>query len=69
MKHSNRKVQAAIAIVMQFGGIDGGRHKQWVIDQILRHLLTKKQYAEFVRDFESGLDGPKTYTWDTGCAP
>lgn len=58
----------AVAIALLYGGIDGGHHKHWVIDQMLR-LLLGEEYAERIADWEAGEDGPKTYAWDEGVAP
>lgn len=44
---------------------DGAHHKQWLLDQVVR-LLAGDKYADWVRDFNAGEDGPDTYTWDTG---
>ena len=51
-----------------YGQIDGGHHKTWVIDQMVR-ALTGQDYDYWVKDFEHGEDGPETYFWDTGIAP
>lgn len=32
-------VEAAIIFISRYGGIDGGHHKQWVLDQVARILL------------------------------
>lgn len=32
-------------------------------------LGESREYREFVRNFENGEDGPKTYEWDTGISP
>lgn len=32
-------VGKALAVAMQYGGIDGDHHKAWVIDQMVRALL------------------------------
>ena len=61
------KIAAALAIIASYGGIDGGHHKQWVLDQIVRVLAD--DYDDWVREYEDGEDGPKTYEWDAGVAP
>jgi len=57
-----------LGLIEQYGGVDGGHHKQWVLDQIVRALL-KEHYSKWVAECEDGEDGPRTYEWDTGVAP
>lgn len=33
-----RRVRKALFVAFQSGGVDGGHHKQWVIDQMVRAL-------------------------------
>jgi hypothetical protein len=61
-------VEQALYIIGRFGGIDGGHHKQWVLDQAAR-LLTRDKYGEWVTGQKAGEDGPDTYDWDEGIAP
>ncbi len=65
------RIEAAIAIAERYGGIDGEHHKQWVIDQMLRVLMTPERYEEFWRTRTNGPDGEPDYymPWDTGIAP
>lgn len=60
--------QKALDLIRTYGGIDGDHHKQWVLDQVVR-ALTGGEYRKWVREFERGEDGPKTYEWDKGIAP
>lgn len=69
------RIDKALKLV-EYGAFDGGHHKMWVIDQILRALLgveeeggTNKAYEDWVKDFENGEDGPHTYEWDVGTPP
>lgn len=58
--------KAAADIAMQFGMIDGAHHKQWVIDQMLRAMLTEEEY----KDFRDLMDNDPEYDpWDEGIAP
>lgn len=66
---ANTNKQKALDIAMRYGGIDGGHHKQWVIDQMVRALTTPKEYEEFVTTAKAGEDGPDTYEYDEGIAP
>ena len=62
------RIQEAIDIAFQYGGIQGDHHKAWVIDQMMRILLGDK-YEACVKEARNGVDGPETYTWDEGIAP
>lgn len=68
-------VAKAMDVAMSYGGIDGGHHKQWVIDQMIRALTncpdggTSDDYRRFVAEACDGEDGPNTYEWDIGIAP
>lgn len=55
---------AILAIIEQYGSIDGSHHKQWVLDQIVRTILTKDQYDEWVADTIA-----EGFEWDTGISP
>ena len=65
---SEQAIKGALEVIERYGGIDGGHHKQWVIDQVARHLLGD-QYTQWVVDMKDGEDGPNTYEWDEGIAP
>lgn len=62
------RIDKAIELAVRYGGIDGGHHKAWVIDQMVR-ALAGDDYDRIVRDAKDGEDGPDTYDWDTGIAP
>ncbi len=62
------KIDAALELAFRYGGIDGGHHKMWVIDQMIR-ILAGDAYEERVKAECAGEDGPNTYEWDTGIAP
>jgi hypothetical protein len=62
------RVERALDLIQRYGGFDGGHHKQWVLDQVVR-ALTEDGYGAWVADFENGEDGPHTYEWDKGIAP
>jgi len=74
--------EIALEIIHRYGGIDGGHHKQWVLDQVVRALTgapvedqefmimgTSDEYEEWVRLTKAGEDGPETYWWDVGIPP
>lgn len=62
------KIEAAIALAFQYGGIDGAHHKMWTIDQMVR-ILAGGRYEAMVKEANDGEDGPDTYEWDAGIAP
>ena len=64
----SERIQAAIDLAVRFGGIDGGHHKSWVIDQMVR-ALAGNRYNQIVADTCNGPDGPDSYSWDVGIAP
>ncbi len=61
------KIVVALYIA-KWGSIDGAHHKMWVIDQMVR-ALAGDEYDDWVKNYESGTDGPNTYEWNTGTAP
>lgn len=63
-----KRIEGALGLASQYGGIDGAHHKQWVIDQMVR-VLTGDGYEQWVKDQKAGGDGPDTYSWDEGIAP
>ena len=68
MSKKSKRIEKALDVALRYGGIDGGHHKQWVIDQMVR-ALTGKNYEAFVVVAKQGEDGPETYLWDVGIAP
>lgn len=44
------QVKAAIAVAVEFGSTDGAHHKQWVIDQMVRHLTGCPTVRETAHD-------------------
>ena len=61
-------IDKAIKFAVEYGGIDGAHHKDWVIDQMVR-MLAGDNYEQIVKDACDGEDGPQTYVWDIGIAP
>lgn len=68
MMTDGEKIEKAIDLGIAYGSIDGGHHKMWVIDQMLR-ILCGNGYKRLIKNFEDGEDGPRTYEWDEGIAP
>jgi len=65
---SKKRIDKAIEVAVQYGGIDGAHHKTWVIDQMVR-ALAGDDYDRIVAEACDGEDGPDTYEWDEGIAP
>ena len=63
-----QRIADAMDIIERYGSIDGGHHKQWVIDQVSRILLGS-DYSAWVERMCNGIDGPNTYEWDEGIPP
>lgn len=60
------RIDKALRLAYRYSQIDGGHHKAWVIDQIVRALLGNG-YATWVSEYRG--TGRDTYTWDEGIAP
>lgn len=63
-----QRINLAIATIERHGGYDGGFHKQWVLDQVMRVLL-QEDYEKWVKAYCDGEDGPHTYSWEEGIPP
>lgn len=65
-------IDKAIDVVENYATIDGGHHKQWVIDQFMRELLGDdyEAWKDSMEVKEEDGDG-NCYVdeWDTGIAP
>jgi|GEM_PF-2434455 hypothetical protein len=58
-------IQNAIRVILEYGMLEEIHHKQWVLDQVLRFLLSSN-YEERIKEFNSDVDyGP----WDPGIPP
>jgi ribA/ribD-fused uncharacterized protein len=63
--NDDERINKAVDLAWRYGGIDGDHHQKWLVDQMLRKMLTEKEYAEFVHDYEESGE----YKWQTGIAP
>jgi hypothetical protein len=68
LQNVGQRVSQVKEIITAYGCIDGGHHKQWLLDQVIR-ILTGDEYAQWVEDYQDGVEGPNTYEWDEGIAP
>jgi len=64
----SEKIAEAIGLGLRFGDEDGGHHKMWVIDQMIR-ILSGDNYDNLIKEYSNGEDGENTYEWDCGIAP
>jgi hypothetical protein len=62
------RIERAVELAVQYGGIDGAHHKAWVIDQMVR-VLAGDRYEALVAEAKAGDEGPDTYDWDEGIPP
>jgi hypothetical protein len=61
------KEKEILSIAEDYGGYDGGHHKQYALNEIVK-IITGDKYEQWVNDYENGEDGPNTYEWDKGIA-
>ena len=52
--------EKVLNFINEWGGIDGGHHKQWVLDQLVR-IVAGDGYEEWVAKYSAGDEGPDTY--------
>lgn len=61
-------IRKALAIISEYGPIDGGHHKQWVLDQVVRAITAEAgEYPDNPRGYLKwrALQGD----WEEGVAP
>lgn len=51
MEKPEKRIAGALEVISACGGTDGGHHKQWVLDQVVR-ALTGDDYEEWKRGHE-----------------
>lgn len=68
IKELEEERKRVLDLIFEYGQIDGGHHKMWVIDQIVR-ILTKDKYNEWIKDYVYDKETGDTYSWDKGIAP
>ncbi len=63
------RIEKALSIAWSYGQIDGGHHRLWVIDQMVRALFENEdEYKSWVKAYETP-DGEDYWEWNTGIAP
>jgi hypothetical protein len=60
MKPERERIREAINVGVEYGGIDGDHHKDWVIDQMLRALTSCPMVVKTATDSRG-----KEYTYTT----
>lgn len=68
VKELEEESKKVLDLIFEYGQIDGGHHKMWVIDQIVR-ILTKDKYNEWIKNYVYDEETGDTYSWDKGIAP
>ena len=62
------RIKNALGYAWSYGQIDGDHHKMWVIDQMVRALLSEEEYKNWVETYETP-DGEDYWEWNMGIAP
>ena len=60
----DERISKAVNLADSYGNIDGDHHKMWVIDQMLRALLSEQDYKDLIATRKA--DG---FSWDVGIPP
>lgn len=68
LSKQEKQINEALDLAFEYAQIDGGHHKMWVIDQMVRKL-TGINYKEWVNNYEYDEETEEEYDWDTGIAP
>lgn len=68
LNKKDKQIEQALKIAFDYGQVDGGHHKAWVIDQMVR-ALTGKKYDKWINDYIYDEETGDSYTWDKGIAP
>lgn len=69
-KNLEERINKALEIAWRYGQIDGGHHKMWVIDQMVRALCEDDEaYKEWVKNYQTPLSYGEYYEWHKGVAP
>lgn len=65
----NLQMKNAMDVITSYGNIDGAHHKDWVIDQVARHLLGDKYDAWVISLRGDLVDGEYEYEYEEGTPP
>lgn len=68
-----KRIEAACHIIMRYGCIDGGHHKQWVLTQAVKILLGPEKYKEWELESQGEWNEEEEEyeygEWDEGIPP
>ncbi|MER9961702.1 hypothetical protein NKJ72_12155 [Mesorhizobium sp. M0045] len=68
MTNEQFRIGIACIFAAKHGTTDGGHHKMWVIDQMVRILVGPENYELFRESVKEGAFGDGL-EWDEGIAP
>lgn len=60
--------EAAMALIVDYGMIDGTHHKQWLLDQIVRTILGE-YYDLWLASYNESAKNNNCDLWDQGIEP
>jgi hypothetical protein len=66
------RIREVLDLILQYGGIDGVHHKQWVLDQIVRILtINEGGYKYWCEEYAGDPEDEENYygDWDVGIPP
>lgn len=67
------RISKACNLVWDYGYVEGEHHKQWLIDRMLRELMTHDEYRQWVKNYnepEEDENGDEiALEWSEGTAP
>jgi len=68
VRTDKNKIKSSLDLIWRYGGIPGGHHKQWLLDQLVRTLTgSEEAYNEWVHRVDDDAD--EYGKWDQGIAP
>lgn len=63
------RVVKMIQTAVQYGNIDGGHHKMWVINEMLRAVMGEDDLKALIDAYTAPDTDGDYYFWDEGIAP
>lgn len=66
---SDSRIEGALEAAFEFGDVDGGHHKQWLINEMIRQLLGFGGHREWVKSYNIWAAKYGYSYWDEGIAP
>lgn len=62
------KLKNILNLIDRYGMIDGSHHKQWLLDQIVKVILTPEEYEKWITEFDEE-EQEEFIWWEKGIAP